>query len=124
MFSLCRRIIAQGKIPERNHYFRIYSLPLEHGICLSSFQTLKHLKNSLGRKDMIIKVILNIDAIPEDKHTKLCLIVLPFCICFRMCILKSRSVAISPQKTLHCFEEDLTFESFFLLFNIIKTKLK
>lgn len=95
MFSLYRRIIAQGQIPERNHDFTIYSLPLECDICLSSFQI--HLKNSLGRRDMLIKIILNIDAIPEDAHTKLCLIVLPFCICFRMCILKSMSVAISTE---------------------------
>lgn len=102
MFSLYRRITVQGQIPERNHDFTIYSLPLERDICLSSFQT--HLKNSLGGRDMLIKIILNINAIPEDTHTKLCLIVLPFCICFRMCILKSMSVASSLQNTPHYFE--------------------
>lgn len=69
MFLLCRKIIVQGQIPERNHDFTIYFLPLERGICLSSFQT--HLQSSLGRRDMLIKITLNIDAIPEDTHTKL-----------------------------------------------------
>lgn len=98
MFSLCRKIIVQRQNPERNHDFTIYSLPLERDICLSSFQT--HLKNSLGRRDMLIKIILNIDAIPEDTHTKLYLIVLAFCVCFRMCILKRVSVAFFLQKTI------------------------
>lgn len=35
-------------------------------MCLSSFQT--HLRKSLGRRDMLIKIILNIDAIPGDTN--------------------------------------------------------
>lgn len=122
MFSLCRRIIVQGEIPERNHDFTIYSLPLERDICLSSFQI--HLKTPWEEGICSLRsCLISMQSQRTHTHTKLCRVVLPFCICFRNGFLKAcqwHSLWRRPCIALR----GPNFESFCLLFNSIQTELK
>lgn len=105
-----------------------------HQNLISSFQT--HLKNSLGRREMLIKIIFNIDAIPEVTRTKLCLILLPFYIRFGMRIKKYVSGILQRRLSIvlrvsnrinllleSCFKTKLKY-SFFLLEKALRGQLQ
>lgn len=100
-FHYVERQVVQRQIPERNNDFTSYFCQWN---LIFAFLPFKHVKNSFGRRDMLMKIILNTDAVPEEMRTKLWLIVLPFYICFGMCILESMSGEFSLEKTHHCSE--------------------